>query len=169
MDISGYLKGVISITVVVITKIIAIAPSREEEPTSPNGLPSQVVSHTNFQDLQQVARSYQTYLIYCLGSFSSLIVFCSNSVRLYLSLLSLHRRHLQDDDEEEEVVFSLQQRRGGEEDEGEVWPNGNLVEVRFQRLFRLRSVFNCSIGLRSLSFGVGSVDIGLTKINIRFK
>ena len=79
------------IIVVVITKIIAIAPTREEEPTSPNGLPSQVVSHTNFQDLQQVARSYQTYLIYCLGSFSSLIVFCSNAVRLYLCTGSIFR------------------------------------------------------------------------------
>ena len=50
-------------------------------------------------------------------------------------MLSLHLRHLQEDDDEEEVVFSLQQRlRGGEEDEGEVWPNANLVEVRFQRL-----------------------------------
>ena len=85
------------------------------------------------------------------------------------ALVSLHRLHLQDDDEEEEVVFSLQQRRGGEEDEGEVWPNGNLVEVRFQRLFPVEIGFQLLIGLRSLSFGVGSVDIGLTKINIRFK
>ena len=46
----------------------------------------------------------------------------------------LHLRHLQDDDDEEEVVFSLQQRTG-EEDEGEVWPNANLVEVAFQRLY----------------------------------
>ena len=48
-------------------------------------------------------------------------------------MLSLHLRPLQEDDDEEEVVFSLQQR-AGEEDEGEVWPNPNLVEVRFQRL-----------------------------------
>ena len=50
-------------------------------------------------------------------------------------MLCLHH-HLQDDDEEE-VVFSLQRR--GEEDEGEgegeVWPNGNLVEVGFQSFF----------------------------------
>jgi len=81
------------------THQLASSPNREEEPTSPNGLPSQVVSHTNFQDLQQ------------------------------------------DDDEEEEVVFSLQQRRGGEEDEGEVWPNGNLVEESWGGVGRSDSQF----------------------------
>ena len=58
------------------------------------------------------------------------------SLFLCLALLS-HLGHLQDDnDEEEEVVFSLQQRRG-EDDEGEVWPSGNLVEVGFQKKFSL--------------------------------
>ena len=51
-------------------------------------------------------------------------------------MLCLHR-HLQDDDEEE-VVFSLQRRGDLEEEEGEVWPNGNLVEVGFLYLVEVR-------------------------------
>ena len=63
---------------------------------------------------------------------------------MHLSLLCLHR-HLQDDDEEE-VVFSLQ-RRGEEEEEegeGEVWPNGNLVEVGFHRFYLVGVCFQRS-------------------------
>ena len=67
---------------------------------------------------------------------------------MYLCLvLFAHLGHLQDDDdEEEEVVFSLQQRRG-EEDEGEVWPSGNLVEVGFQKLYSLGFHLVC-VGFR---------------------
>ena len=61
---------------------------------------------------------------------------------MHLSLLCLHR-HLQDDDEEE-VVFSLQRRGEEDEGEGEVWPNGNLVEVGFQRFYLVGVCFQRS-------------------------